>query len=80
MPIYEFICQECRSNFELLALKEGDLVKFKCPHCESESLERVMSKVNVNASGPAGKQQPALENRTCASGSCSTITLPGLTK
>jgi putative FmdB family regulatory protein len=31
MPIYEFICQECKNIFELLAIKEGDLVEVKCP-------------------------------------------------
>lgn len=80
MPIYEFICQECRNNFELLALKKGDMLEIKCPNCGSESLERVLSKVNFTESSHPGKQQPAVENRTCSSGSCSTITLPGHTK
>ena len=80
MPIYEFICQECRNTVELLALKKGDLLELKCPECDSENLERVLSKVSVNASSPGGRQQPAVENRSCTSGSCSTITLPGHSK
>jgi len=80
MPIYEFICQECRNTVELLALKKGDLLELECPHCHSENLERVLSTVNVGASSASGNQQPAVENRSCASGSCSTITLPGHSK
>jgi len=37
MPIYEFICQECKNIFELLAIKEGDLVEIKCPTCDSDT-------------------------------------------
>ncbi|MFH0811965.1 MAG: zinc ribbon domain-containing protein [Pseudomonadota bacterium] len=80
MPIYEFICQECRNTFELLALKESDLVETKCPTCGSENFERVMSSVNVISGSPSGIKKPAVENRTCSSGTCSTITLPGHTK
>jgi putative FmdB family regulatory protein len=80
MPIYEFICQECRNIFELLALSSGDLIEIKCPNCNSENLERVMSKVNV-VSGSSSKNSPnPIVNRSCASGSCSTLTLPGYTK
>lgn len=80
MPIYEFICQECKNIFELLAIKEGDLVEIKCPTCDSDNLERVLSKVTVTSGGNSGKKQNPVENRSCSSGTCSTITLPGHTK
>ena len=80
MPIYEFICQECKNIFELFAIKEGDLVEIKCPACYSENLERMMSKVTVTSGGNSGKKQTSVENRSCSSGTCSTITLPGHTK
>jgi putative FmdB family regulatory protein len=81
MPIYEFICQECKHIFELLAIKEGDLVEIKCPTCGADNLERVMSKVTVTSGGGnSGKKQTPVENRSCFSGTCSTITLPGHTK
>jgi len=80
MPIYEFICQECKNIFELLAIKEGDLVEMKCPTCDSDNLERVMSKVTVTSGVGSGKKQTPVENRACSSGTCSTITLPGHTK
>ena len=51
MPIYEFICQECKNIFELLAIKEGNLVEIKCPTCDSDNLKRVMRKVTVPSGG-----------------------------
>jgi len=51
MPIYEFICQECKNIFELLAIKECNLVEIKCPACDSDNLERVMSKVTLSSGG-----------------------------
>jgi putative FmdB family regulatory protein len=80
MPIYEFICQECKNIFELLAIKEGDLIEIKCPACSSNNLERAMSKVTVTSGGNSGKKQNSVENRSCSSGTCSTITLPGHSK
>jgi putative FmdB family regulatory protein len=80
MPIYEFICQECKNIFELLAIKESDLVEIKCPTCDSDNLERVLSKVTVTSRGNSDKKQTPVENRSCSSGTCSTITLPGHTK
>ena len=81
MPIYEFVCQDCRHNMELLTLRKEDTVEIKCPECGSQNLERVLSAANVATGGGAsGKQTPAVENRSCSTGTCSTITLPGHTR
>jgi putative FmdB family regulatory protein len=80
MPIYEFVCQDCRYNLELLALKEGDTVELKCPECGSENLERVLSTVSINTDGVQTHQSPVLENKSCSGGTCSSLTLPGHTK
>jgi putative FmdB family regulatory protein len=79
MPIYEFICERCRNNFELLAIKKDDTVEIKCPNCGSENIERVMSKINISSSisDSTKNNHPRVENRACSSGTCSTITLPG---
>jgi len=80
MPIYEFLCRECKNIFELLAIKESDLIEMKCPTCDSDHLERVLSKITVTSGGNSGKKRTSVENRSCSSGACSTITLPGHTK
>lgn len=40
MPIYEYSCEKCENQFEELV--RGDETP-RCPACESENLERLMS-------------------------------------
>ena len=40
MPIYEYRCQACGQEFELLVLKTTSPA---CPGCQSASLERLVS-------------------------------------
>ena len=40
MPIYEYRCQDCRHEFELLVLKHTIPA---CPTCQSAALERMVS-------------------------------------
>ncbi|MBZ5582829.1 MAG: zinc ribbon domain-containing protein [Acidobacteriia bacterium] len=43
MPIYEYRCPVCGRKFEKLrSLRDNDN-DVRCPHCESEKVERVLS-------------------------------------
>jgi len=44
MPIYEYICHECKKRVSLLILNPSSYGKPKCPHCGSLELERIMSR------------------------------------
>jgi putative FmdB family regulatory protein len=78
MPIYEFRCIACGHIFELLKLKkETEKVKMKCPKCNSSELERVLSTISVVKSGGGKKTQTV---KSCGSGSCATIEVPGPTR
>jgi len=46
MPLFEYRCPACDSQFELLI--RGDATP-ACPSCESTSLERVISMFAVNS-------------------------------
>ena len=46
MPLYEFECRGCRSQFELL-VRPGDSPA--CPSCKSADLERVLSLFAVSS-------------------------------
>ncbi len=82
MPIFEFVCEHCRRNFELLATRSEDQVAPVCPHCQSPEIRRVLSKVNarVASSTSPTSSLPQVQSRNCASGHCSTIEIPGPTK
>ena len=47
IPIYEYSCQDCGSEFEAL-IRGGN--EPKCPDCESSSLERIFSLPTVHSS------------------------------
>jgi putative FmdB family regulatory protein len=81
MPVYEFRCLKCDEVFEILVIKNQDEVEMKCPHCGSGELERVLSTTSYSVGpGKGASTSPTVESRQCASGSCSTVTLPGHSK
>ena len=78
MPIYEFVCQQCQGLTELLVKNAKEKIEVKCADCGSIELQRVVSRVHSVVSDGAGQRAASsLEQRSCPSGSCSTITLPG---
>jgi len=51
MPIYEFKCQKCGSEFEFLCIRNDD--RAKCPGCGAEDTERLLSTFCSLSSGSA---------------------------
>lgn len=43
MPIYEYRCKNCRSDFEVLIMNSSDEDQVTCPQCEGHAVERVLS-------------------------------------
>jgi putative FmdB family regulatory protein len=80
MPIYEFCCDHCKKAFELLAVQSDDLVAPVCPACQSPEIHRVLSKVNLGGSSRENQAMTRVSERSCASGSCATIDIPGPSK
>jgi putative FmdB family regulatory protein len=76
MPIYEFKCLECENICELLLVNANDTIEMKCSKCNSNNLERVMSTTSY-AMGGSGNNAPKAQTRSCSSGSCTTVDLPG---
>lgn len=82
MPIYEFVCQQCQGLTELLVRNAKKEIEVRCPHCGSSELRRVVSRVHSvlaegSGQGAASAAASPVEHRSCPSGNCSTITLPG---
>ena len=47
MPIYEYRCRQCLRRFTLLVLKVRDSGPFKCKHCGSPDIEKLISRIRV---------------------------------
>jgi putative FmdB family regulatory protein len=80
MPIYEFKCLECENIFEVLLINANENLEMKCSKCKSENLERVMSTTNFAMGASGGNIAPKAQTRSCSSGSCTTIDLPGYSR
>ncbi len=50
MPIYEYVCNDCRHEFEALQ-KISDAVLKTCPVCERDSLKKKISAAGFRLSG-----------------------------
>ena len=60
MPIYEYVCQDCTIEFELLV--RGDMTP-ACPGCESTSLEKRFSLPRVHSEGRKERSLAAARKR-----------------
>ncbi len=69
MPIFEYVCKECRHQFEALVYGKE---KAACPKCESKQLEPKLSVFAVSAKDSAG---PSMPSGPC--GSCGNADGPG---
>ena len=71
MPIYEYICQDCRTEFDALrSMSEADNI-IACSHCQGENTSRKISVFFARSDGRVITQS-APSCGSCAAASCST--------
>ena len=82
MPIFEFQCLDCGNQFEKLFMGSDEKVDLTCPECQSETLERVVSRTHYTMGVGPGGNQPRITAKSCGGGSnqCMTLDLPGPSK
>lgn len=73
MPIFEYVCQQCRHHFEVIV--QGARLP-ECPACKSKELEKQFSVFAVGGDGSAlAAREPFAPCGTCGDprgpGSCS---------
>src|SRR5438105_4460327 len=66
MPIYEFHCEKCERDSEIL-VRSRDWTGTKCPHCGST---KVSKKFSVFASSSGASQAPACSGVPSSCGIC----------
>jgi putative FmdB family regulatory protein len=72
MPIYEYVCEECHEEFDLLRpMKEAD-APAACRSCGGQRTKRKLSLFNAQSGGKAvsGTNTPSCSG--CAGGSCAS--------
>jgi len=65
MPIYEYTCQECETQFEKFVRSMTAQVEVKCPQCGSSRAKKGWSLFGTGVGGGLG------ELASASSGSCS---------
>ncbi len=81
MPIFEFRCVECGEISEKLFMDSDEKVEMACPNCNSQTLERVVSRTSYTMGMGAGGGESRITTKQCGSGSeCTTLDLPGYTR
>lgn len=68
MPIYEYKCSDCESNYEIFHKSLSNLSEIKCPKCQSVNYSKRLSVVNANVQGSPSKFFNDMPS--CASGNC----------
>ncbi|MEN3013496.1 MAG: zinc ribbon domain-containing protein [Endomicrobiia bacterium] len=68
MPIYEYKCNSCNAEFELLIYTGEEPV---CPKCLSKNLTKKISKVSFKSS-LSDSSSSGSSCSSCSSGSCSS--------
>ena len=53
MPIYEYLCQDCRKHSSILVLNHRNPVPANCQHCGSSKMDRLLSRFAAHKSEEA---------------------------
>lgn len=73
MPLYEYRCERCTSNFELLRPVSASKERADCPKCEAPA-PRVLSVFAAYTTGSGIGEAPSavggMGGGCCASGAC----------
>ena len=71
MPIYEYICQDCKHEFDALRSMSQADIAMACNQCGGENIKRKISNFFAESGGKAvsGMSEPSCGS--CSGGNCS---------
>jgi putative FmdB family regulatory protein len=52
MPIYEYVCRDCKKHFEILTTSSQVAVTVKCPECKSLDVTKTISTSHYQMGSP----------------------------
>lgn len=70
MPIYEYHCQNCQADFELMRSMQDADVETACTNCQGTDVKRKLSLFNAASSGRVITGSGGCSG--CSGGTCST--------
>jgi len=73
MPIYEYRCEDCGTQFEKLVRRMSETPDVECPSCGERHVKQELSVFSAHANGAT--KSSSSEMPVCPSGRCSN---PGM--
>ena len=70
MPMYEFMCAECESEFETLVLSADAVSSVECPKCSSGKVHKKLSLFGVAAGKAASPGSSYADGFSGGGGGC----------
>ncbi|MGQ9671705.1 MAG: FmdB family zinc ribbon protein [Candidatus Aminicenantales bacterium] len=72
MPIYEFLCKQCRCHFETIVRMGGEK-GVVCPECGSAEIEKLFSTFGIgNAGSRSSSASPSAGSSSSGSSACAS--------
>jgi putative FmdB family regulatory protein len=68
VPLYEYVCGDCQTAFELYVKAWGEPVA--CTACQGAHVEKRLSTFAVSSAGSGGEASTSAGGGCCASGGC----------
>jgi len=72
MPLYEYICLDCKTRFDALRTMRAADEPIECKQCKGEHTSRTISVFYAKSGGKALAGSSASGCGGCAGGTCST--------
>ena len=72
MPIYEYICQNCKQEFEIIRPMSQSDSPLACASCGRENIKRKLSLFHAESGGKSVAGTSAPSCTSCASGNCAS--------
>jgi putative FmdB family regulatory protein len=79
MPIYEYRCEDCGTQFEKLVRRSTDAPEIECPSCGQKHLKQELSTFAAHAGVPSGPGSKSPEMPSCPNaGHCGNAGMCGM--
>jgi putative FmdB family regulatory protein len=69
MPLYEFVCDECGSQFEELVRSASAVGEVICPNCQSQRVNKMISTFASKIAGGSSFSVNSSAAASCSTGS-----------
>ncbi len=69
MPIFEYLCKNCNTKYEILHKSSANLEKVVCPECHSKDSKKLLS----TFSSSIGNSPNYSSGENCATGNCGLL-------